>query len=85
MKSKLTLSLPEKTILEAKQIAKYRQTTVSGLFAESLMLWKMDHDPNLDDGEHGQNASGSMEDLLGAFSTKAAFDERSSRIREKHG
>jgi hypothetical protein len=85
MKSKLTLSLPEKTILEAKKIAKDRHTTVSGLFADSLTLWKADRASQFKDEMVGPKAKGGMHDLLGVFSAKAPFDERSSRIREKHG
>lgn len=85
MKSKLTLSLPERTIAEAKQIAKNRHTTVSGLFAESLTLWKTNRTPQFEADAYRQNAQASMDDLLGVFSAKPPFDERSFRIREKHG
>jgi hypothetical protein len=85
MRSKLTLSLPEETITEAKQIAKIRHTTVSGLFAESLTLWKTNHRSQFGKERVGQNAQNDMTDLLGVFSAKAPFDEKSSRIREKHG
>lgn len=85
MKSKLTLSLPERTIAEAKQIAKNRHTTVSGLFAESLTLWKTNRKPPFEAGVCEQNAQAGMDDLIGVFSAKPPFDERSSRIREKHG
>ena len=33
----------------------------------------------------GQDSKGGMQDLLGAFSSQESFDERSARIREKHG
>ncbi|MCC5849068.1 MAG: hypothetical protein JJU29_13360 [Verrucomicrobia bacterium] len=82
MKSKLTLSLPEKTISEAKQIARRRHTTVSALFAESLQFWAFDTSSSAlapSDPEHD------MADLLGAFTPQAPFDTRSARIREKHG
>ncbi|MCC5848162.1 MAG: hypothetical protein JJU29_08715 [Verrucomicrobia bacterium] len=83
MKSKLTLSLPEKTISEAKQIAKRRHTTVSALFAESLQYWKFDASPCcLTTSDHEENE---MADLLGAFTPQAPFDTRSAHIREKHG
>lgn len=85
MKSKLTLSLPEKTIKEAKKIAKIRHTTVSTLFAESLTFWKTNIASQRGEEMAGQNTENSMHDLLGAFSAKTPFDERSSRIREKHG
>lgn len=82
MKSKLTLSLPEKTIQEAKQIAKVRHTTVSALFAESLHHWRVLGDTSPPQSSSTQN---DMADLLGILSPKAAFDARSSHIREKHG
>lgn len=82
MKSKLTLALSEKTILEAKQMAKDRHTTVSALFAESLHHWRVLGDTST---PQPQSAPKDMEDLLGILSPKAAFDARSSRIREKHG
>ena len=85
MKNKLTLSLPEKTITEAKMIAKIRHTTVSGLFEESLTFWKTNSAPQLGEEMIGQNTKGNMHDLLGVFSTKVPFDERSAQIREKHG
>lgn len=82
MMSKLTLSLPEKTILEVKQIAKRRKTTVSALFAESLRYWRMDSG-----GTNFTSADSEVEmsDLLGALDPQAAFDSRSTRIRQKHG
>lgn len=83
MRSKLTLSLPEKAILEAKQIAKVRRTTVSALFEASLDQWRS----SLGDeaaGSERQHHNG-MEDLIGAFRPQAAFDARSARIRRKHG
>ncbi|MCC5845593.1 MAG: hypothetical protein JJU05_15195 [Verrucomicrobia bacterium] len=82
MKSKLTLSLPEKTISEAKQIAKRRHTTVSALFAESIHHWQIGA---------GSASSPStdfpieMSDLLGVLSPQPPFDARSKHIREKHG
>ncbi|MDA3872935.1 MAG: DUF6364 family protein [Kiritimatiellae bacterium] len=82
MRSKLTLSLPEKTILEAKQIAKVRHTTVSALFAESLHQWQLLGDTSSSPSNSTPN---DMADLLGILTPKAAFDARSSRIREKHG
>jgi hypothetical protein len=82
MKSKLTLSLPEKTISEAKQIAKLRRTTVSALFAESLLQWRFDTHNGLGTAmEPPQD----MADLLGVFQAQPPFDARSSAIREKHG
>lgn len=82
MRSKLTLSLPEKTILEAKRIAKVRRTTVSALFEASLEQWRsgMDEAPTA-----GTVDEGGMADLIGAFRPEAPFDSRSSRIRQKHG
>ena len=84
MKSKLTLSLPAKTITEAKMIAKQRHISVSGLFSESLTYWKSDMPSQLGDNSLEQGSTGSMEDLLGAFSAQKPFDERSARIRRKH-
>jgi hypothetical protein len=82
MKSKLTLSLPEKTIQEAKQIAKVRRTTVSALFAESLPHWRL-----VEETSHPQSnpAQNELADLLGVLTPKSAFDARSARIRQKHG
>ncbi len=82
MRAKLTLSLPEKTILEAKRIAKLRNTTVSALFQASLEQWRS---RGGDDGSAGEEGEGGMSDLLGAFRPRAPFDARSARIREKHG
>jgi hypothetical protein len=78
MKTKLTLSLPEKTILEAKQIAKRRHTSVSALFEQSLVFWKQT-------GQQQELPDEEMTDLLGVFTPEAPFDERSARIRSKHG
>jgi hypothetical protein len=82
MKTKLTLSLPEKTIQEAKQIAKVRHTTVSALFEESLHHWHLSGGATaaLSDGDRN-----GMEDLLGVFNPTPVFDARSAHIREKHG
>jgi len=85
MKGKLTLSLPTQTITEAKIMAKQRNTSVSGLFSESLMLWKSNMASQFGDGTLGQDSKGGMQDLLGAFSSQRPFDARSARIREKHG
>ncbi|MCC5808161.1 MAG: hypothetical protein JJU00_17675 [Opitutales bacterium] len=82
MKSKLTLSLPEKTIKDAKRIAKARRTTVSALFAASLEQWRTESG-ELDRSEAVKRSN--MADLLGAFRQQAPFDARSARIREKHG
>lgn len=82
MKSKLTLSLPEKTIAEAKHIAKLRRTTVSALFAESLLQWRFDAHRGV--GTEPE-APQDMTDLLGVFSSQPPFDARSAAIREKHG
>lgn len=82
MKSKLTLSLPEKTILEAKRIAKQRNTTVSALFSESLQFWHVSDASSFTDPEFSGRG---LEDLIGVLSAKPAFDEKSARIREKHG
>jgi len=82
MKSKLTLSLPEKTIQEAKQIARQRHTTVSALFAESLAHWHLHRESS---APHPTSEPDEMADLLGVLSPKPSFDTRSSRIREKHG
>ncbi len=82
MKSKLTLSLPERTIKEAKRIARVRRTTVSALFAASLEQWRTES------GEFEGSETvkrGDMADLLGVFRPQAPFDARSARIREKHG
>ncbi len=81
MQSKLTLSLPEKTICEAKQIAKRRCTTVSALFAESVHQWSFDQES---ERCADKNITADMSDLVGAFSAQTAFDARSARIREKH-
>jgi CRISPR/Cas system-associated protein Cas7 (RAMP superfamily) len=78
MKTKLTLSLPEKTILEAKQIAKRRNTSVSALFEQSLAFWKQT-------SRQQESLPGEMTDLLGVFTPEPPFDERSARIRRKHG
>lgn len=85
MKSKLTLSLPKKTIAEAKMIAKQRQISVSGLFSESLNYWKSDRVAQSSEKVSGEGSGDNMQDLLGVFSYQAPFDERSARIREKHG
>lgn len=82
MKSKLTLSLPEMTVREAKKIAKDRHTTVSALFAESLKFWRVDKSAIPSTQASQQNEMG---DLLGAFAPKKPFDARSARIRQKHG
>lgn len=82
MKSKLTLSLPEKTISEAKQIAKRRHTTVSALFAESLLSWRFEREP---ESESPSGTQGEMSDLLGILAPQSPFDTRSDRIRKKHG
>lgn len=82
MKSKVTLSLPEKTILEAKQIARQRHTTVSALFAESLHHWHLNRETTTPQPDSERDG---MADLLGVLSPKPAFDARSSRIRKKHG
>jgi len=82
MKTKLTLSLPEKTVLEAKRIAKIRRTTVSALFAASIKQWR-----SSPDATHQTSASNSkrMADLVGALRPQPSFDTRSDRIRRKHG
>ena len=82
MRSKLTLSLPERTILEAKRIAKARRTTVSALFEASLDRWRASLAGDSPLGELGDD---SMSDLIGALRPQPAFDPRSARIRKKHG
>lgn len=82
MRAKLTLSLPEKTILEAKRIAKLRNTTVSALFQASLEQWRVRGGESESASEEGE---GGMSQLLGVFRPQAPFDARSARIREKHG
>ncbi|NBB79941.1 MAG: hypothetical protein GVY36_10935 [Verrucomicrobia bacterium] len=86
MKSKLTLSLPAETIQEAKMIAKQRDLSVSGLFSESLTLWKANASqlsPDMSAIEAGEGSG--MEDLLGVFQSQRPFDARSAHIRQKHG
>lgn len=83
MKSKLTLSLPEKTISQAKQIAKRRHTTVSALFAESLKQWQFE--PIIPRQEEKEDYPDEVQELIGIFTSQAPFDARSARIREKHG
>ena len=83
MKSKLTLSLPEKTILQAKQIAIHRRTTVSALFAESLKQWQFEPGPPFKPENH--DYPDDVRELIGIFSSQAPYDARSARIREKHG
>ena len=86
MKSKLTLSLPAKTITEAKMIAKQHHISVSGLFSESLTYWKSDRAAQSSGDEAvGQESKDSMQDLLGVFSPQRPFDQRSAQIRAKHG
>lgn len=85
MRARLTLSLPEKTILEAKRIAKLRNTTVSALFQASLEQWRSRGSDAGSAGEEGEEGKGGMSDLLGAFRPQAPFDARSARVREKHG
>jgi len=82
MRSKLTLSLPEKTILEAKRIAKVRRTTVSALFEASLDQWRTALGGKRQSNALNENA---MVDLIGAFRPQDAFDTRSAHIRRKHG
>jgi len=82
MRSKLTLSLPEKTILEAKRIAKVRRTTVSALFEASLEQWRS----GIGEAHPASTLKADgMADLIGAFRPEAPFDSRSARIRQKHG
>ncbi|MGJ3242176.1 MAG: DUF6364 family protein [Opitutales bacterium] len=82
MKTKLTLSLPEKTVLEAKRIAKIRRTSVSALFAASLEQWR--GSPDVTAQTSALNTD-SMADLVGALRPQSSFDTRSERIRRKHG
>ena len=82
MKSKLTLSLPAKTILEAKKIAKQRRTTVSALFAQSLKNWQFDSGPQSGAEADPQH---DMSDLLGVLPPTSSYDARSAHIRAKHG
>lgn len=82
MKTKLTLSLPEKTVLEAKRIAKIRRTSVSALFAASLEQWRGSQAAT--DQTNAWKNNG-MADLVGALRPQPSFDNRSERIRRKHG
>jgi hypothetical protein len=82
MKTKLTLSLPQKTIRTAKQIAKTRGTTVSALFAESVDQWR---NLAVNPQEAHFHKSPDLNALLGAFQSKPPFDKKSGHIREKHG
>ena len=82
MRIELTLSLPAKTVLEAKQLARLRQTTVSALFAESLKLWRTTADTEESDS---QLPHAGLDGLVGAFRSQAPFDDRSAHIRGKHG
>ncbi len=81
MKSKLTLSLPEKAIREAKQIAKMRRTTVSALFEWSLDQWKSW--PG-DDASSSARQEDGMADLIGVLRPQSGFDARSTHTRRKH-
>jgi hypothetical protein len=82
MRTKLTLSLPQKTIQTAKKIAKIRGTTVSALFSESVDQWRtMAMNPK----EAHLRRSPDLNALLGAFQAKPPFDRKSEHIREKHG
>lgn len=82
MKTKLTLYLPEKTVDEAKRIAKMRRTSVSALFAASLDQWRGLQDPMDPPTARKSNA---MADLIGVLRPQVPFDARSDRIRRKHG
>ena len=82
MKTKLTLSLPQKTIRTAKKIAKIRGTTVSALFAESVDQWR---NLSVKSQEEHLRKSPDLNALLGAFQSKPPFDRKSEHIREKHG
>jgi len=82
VKTKLTLSLPAAKIQSAKQIARWRNTTVSALFEESIESWeRAAANASIEQTE----ASGELEALLGAFATQPPFDRKSARIRQKHG
>lgn len=82
MKTKLTLSLPEKTIREVKKIAKQRNTSVSALFEQSIPLWKV---KQIDKETLIPEWESTLSDLLGSLDTQPAFDARSKYLREKHG
>ena len=82
MKTKLTLSLPQKTIRTAKKIAKIRGTTVSALFAESVDQWR---NVAMNSQEEQFRGSPDLNALLGAFESRPPFDRKSEHIREKHG
>lgn len=82
MKSKLTLSLPEKTIREVKKIAKQRNTSVSALFEQSIPLWRVKRNGRDSSAPGWEN---DLSDLLGSLEPQSAFDVRSRHIREKHG
>jgi hypothetical protein len=82
MKTKLTLSLPEKTIREVKKIAKQRNTSVSALFEQSIPLWRVTPNRNEPSGTGWEN---DLSDLLGSLEPQPAFDARSKFLREKHG
>lgn len=82
MRIKLTLSLPEKSVREAKQIAKMRRTTVSALFEQSLDQWRST--PG-DEGSVSARMADGMADLIGVFRPQSGFDVRSTHIRRKHG
>ena len=82
MKAKLTLSLPEAVIHDAKRIAEDRGTTVSALFQHSVEQWRQ---PDPADIRPLRQGRPELAHLLGAFSPRPAFDARSERIRRKHG
>jgi hypothetical protein len=82
MRTKLTLSMPETTVRDAKQIAKMRQTTVSALFATSVNQWKA---AMRDAGSAPAHTHPEIAGLLGIFRPQKPFDIRSAKIREKHG
>ncbi len=81
MKSQLTLSLSEKVIREAKQIAKMRHTTLSALFERSLEPWK--HSLPGDDGSSNARQEDVMADLIGVLRPQSGFGARSTHIRRK--
>ena len=81
MPSKLTLSVPAKTVAKAKRFAKRRGTSVSALFTEVIESIP-DEDEAVDalTGEWPEMAS-----FVGIAEDAAPYDERSRSILEKHG
>lgn len=81
MTTKLTLSVPEETVLKAKRYAELHGTSVSAWFTAAVEA--LPDTPGTLDAALAKWPE--MREFVGIVSPPQAFDARSKRVLEKHG